>query len=394
MPRKMLFRFILPLAVILVGFGVYSYFKPPPAVEPVRQIVSVPKTAAINLPWPGGGQAAIGAGGYGLLASHNTSSPVPIASIAKIITALAILKQKPISAGAQGATITFDSADVAFFNSYYTKDGSVEPVSDGEQITEVQGLQAMLLPSANNIADSMARWAFGSVDNYVSYANKMVKDMGLVNTRVGDASGFGDNTTSTADDLVKLGIAAINNPSIAQVVGQTSAQIPVAGMVNNLNFLLGQDGVIGIKTGNTDKAGGCYLFAAERHISGNSIKIVGAILAQPDLVSALRAALPIIRASDAGFTQVTVLHKGEALGYYQAPWGAISKVAAAKDLRLFAWKGSDINVSSDLDSIKAPTAAGSKIGNVTVHSNQQSASTDLLLSQDLPGPSWHWRIFR
>jgi D-alanyl-D-alanine carboxypeptidase (penicillin-binding protein 5/6) len=389
--KKGLKGLALPLVIILLAYAIYAFTRPVPQVGPVSQISSVPKTTAINLPWPAGGQSAIGAAGYGILADHNSANPVPVASIAKIITALAILRQKPITSG-QGPVVTLDQTDADFFNSYYAKDGSVVQVNVGEQITEYQALQAMLIPSANNIADSMARWAFGSVDSYVAYANQMVKSLGLINTTVGDASGFGDNTTSTADDLVKLGIAALNNPSIASIVSQSSAQIPVAGTVKNVNFLLGTDGVDGIKTGNTDKAGGCYLFAARRTILGHTVNVVGAILAQPDLINTIRSAQPLIETADQGFEQITVVHKDQIMGNYQSPWGAAAQFKSPKDLALMVWKGQDIKILNEPDAVNAPVKSGESIGKLTVQSGQQTAKTNLVLYQDLPNPSWTWRL--
>jgi D-alanyl-D-alanine carboxypeptidase (penicillin-binding protein 5/6) len=387
-------RSFLPLMVILAGFLIFLYTRPVPAVSPVNQIISIPKTQAISLPWPAGGQSALGAVGYGVLDSHNPQTPVPVASIAKIITALAVLSKKPLASGAQGPTITFDDTDLGFFNYYYQKDGSVAQVSAGEKLTELQALQAMLLPSANNMADSLARWAFGSLDAYVAYANTVVKNIGLTQTTVADASGFTDNTTSTATDLVKLGIAAMNDPAIAQVVAQGSADIPVAGTVKNVNWLLGQDGVVGIKTGNTDHAGGCYLFAAKRSVGGQSFTLVGAILALPQLNDAISAADPIIKAADNGFERLTVIHKGQVMAGYQAPWGQAAQATAGSDVYLWSWKGQEIKLSNEPLAIITPAASGSTVGRVSAQTGQQTAGTPLLLTHSLPGPSWHWRIFR
>jgi len=394
MLRASLKRLFLPLMAILVGFLIFLYTRPVPAIPAVNQIVSVPKTQAISLPWPGGGQAALGAVGYGVLDSHNPQTPVPVASIAKIITALAVLNKKPLTDGAQGPTIIFDDTDVGFFNYYYLRDGSVAQVNAGEKLNEFQALQAMLLPSANNMADSLARWAFGSVDAYVTYANTMIKNMGLGQTTVGGASGFADNTTSTATDLVKLGIAALNNPAIAQVVNQSSADIPVAGTVKNVNWLLGQDGVVGIKTGNTDKAGGCYLFAAKRNVSGHEFTLVGAILSQPQLNDAIGAADPIIKAADTGFEHLAVIHKGQIMASYQTSWGETAQAAASSDVYIWSWKGQEIKLTNNPQPIVAPAASGSSAGRVSALSGQQTAGTNLLLTRSLPGPSWHWRLFR
>lgn len=382
------------ILVVIIGAGIYLYFRPWPAPMPITQTPKPPKTTAIQLPWPSGGQAAIGATGYGLLASNGPADPKPIASIAKIITALAILQKKPLTGGGQGPTITLDTTDVGYYDYYLSHDGSVAQVTDGEQITEYQALEAMLIPSANNVADSMVRWAFGSTDNYLTYANQMVKEMGLSHTTVAGASGFADTTTSTAADLVQLGIAALNNPSITQIVSLSSADLPVAGTVNNVNWLLGSDGVVGIKTGNTDVAGGCFLFGAKHQVAGQTITIVGAILGQPQLNDAISAAQPLLGAVDSGFTKLTVIHKGQSLGYYATAWGATARAQAAEDLSLTVWKGQDTKVVNSIDSINAPAKAGSKAGTVVVQSGKQIATSPLNLSSNLSGPSWHWRLIR
>lgn len=393
MAMKSFARFWMPLIFVFLLFIAYLYLRPVPQVSPVSQIPAVPKTQSIALPWPAAGQAALGASGYGLLATHNTASPVPIGSTAKIITALAVLKQKPIAPGSQGPVITLSSKDVDLFDYYYTHNGSVTNVSNAEQITELQALQSMLIPSSNNMADTLANWAFGSIETYLKYANQMIASMGLDSTTVGGTNGFSDNTTSTAADLVKLGIAAINNPVIAQIVNQTSAQVPVSGTIKNTNYALGKDNIIGIKTGNTDKAGGCYLFASKRNIAGHPITVIGAVLGQPDLTAAINSASPLLDASDKGFETLTVVHQGQMLGYYQALWQRTAKFVAAKDLSLLVWKGADIKVMNEPDTVN-PAQSGTTIGKVTIASSEQSASSPLLLSKDLPGPSWHWRIIR
>jgi D-alanyl-D-alanine carboxypeptidase (penicillin-binding protein 5/6) len=390
---KTLRRVALPFLVILITYGIYQYFRPIPAVPATAQIIAVPKTTAAVLPWPNGGQAALGASGYGLLAAHNADKPAPIASVAKVITALAILKQKPIEPGSQGPTLSLGEADANLFDYYYQRNGSVVQVENGEQLTEYQALEAMLLPSANNMADSLVGWAFGSTQAYVAYANQMVKQMGLNDTKVSDASGFSDHTTSTAKDLVKLGIAAINQPTISKIVGLKTADVPVAGIINNTNFLLGHDGVVGIKTGNTNKAGGCYLFAAQHTISGNKVTLVGAVLGQPNRDEALGNAKKLIVKSDAGFTKLTIIKRGDILGFYEAPWRATTQAESAKNISVLAWMGSDLQIANHPVPVAANDRAGSKVGTLSVKNGQQNSSSAILLSNNMPAPSFWWRIF-
>jgi D-alanyl-D-alanine carboxypeptidase (penicillin-binding protein 5/6) len=187
------------------------------------------------------------------------------------MTAYSVLKQKPLKPGQQGPIISISDQDVLTYNDYYSKGGSVAKVVPGEKISEYQALQALMLPSANNFADTLAIWAFGSMDKYILYANNQAKTLGLKDTHISDASGFSPQTLSSARDLVLLGQAAIKDPALAEIANQQQANVPEAGTVHNVNWLLGTDNVNGIKTGNTEEAMGCFLFSSVRNVNGQKI---------------------------------------------------------------------------------------------------------------------------
>lgn len=384
----------LLMLVFLLAIGLYRYSRPVPAVQ-ANSTFTPPKTSeTITLPWPAYGQGALASMSYGILQTHGEQKPMPMASVTKMVTALAILKQKPLSIGEQGPAITITSDDVAIYNSYYTRGGSVVRVENGEKISEFQALQALLIPSANNIADTLVIWAFGSMENYVTYANKMVSGLGLNNTKVVDASGFSAGSVSSAQDLAKLGLAVLDNPLLTDVVSQESADIPVAGTINNVNWLLGKDGVIGIKTGNTTEAGGCFLFAAKRSVNGQNITLVGALMQAPDLNTAIKDARVVIAASDSGFESVKVASKDQTVGIYKTPWGTTADASSSQDLSVLAWRGSQIQANAKLNNLKTPAKAGSSVGNITVSSGQKTSSVPATLKSNLSGPSWIWRLFR
>src|SRR5919201_989158 len=60
-----------------------------------------------------------------------------------------------------GPTITLTDADVADTERRRRQEESVVSIAAGEQLTQRQALQALLLPSANNIAAVLARWDAG-----------------------------------------------------------------------------------------------------------------------------------------------------------------------------------------------------------------------------------------
>jgi hypothetical protein len=86
---------------------------------------------------------------------------------------------------------------------------------------------------------------------------------------------------STAADQLRLVDRAMRLPVFASIVATPSATLPVAGTVHNTNTLLGHNGFVGVKTGSTAAAGGCFAFRAIRWIDGKRTTITGVVLGQP-----------------------------------------------------------------------------------------------------------------
>ena len=230
--------------------------------------------------WPADGQAAVRIGQSQIQAGPNQHA-APIASVAKVMTAYLVLRDHPLRPGQDGPTITLTDADVADTDRRRRQQESVVPIAAGEQLTERQALQALLLPSANNIATVLARWDAGSEDLFVARMNATARSLGMTHTRYTDPSGYDDATVSTAADQVRIVDRAMRLPMLASIVATPSATLPVAGTVHNTNRLLGQDGFVGVKTGSDDAAGGCFAFQAIRWIDGKRTTITGVVLGQP-----------------------------------------------------------------------------------------------------------------
>jgi D-alanyl-D-alanine carboxypeptidase (penicillin-binding protein 5/6) len=231
--------------------------------------------------WPAYGQAAFVQTGQSQVHAGPNQHVAAIASVAKVMTAYLILRDHPLRPGQEGPTITLTDADVADTDRRRRQHESVVSIAAGEQLTERQALQALLLPSANNIAAVLARWDAGSTDRFVDRMNATARSLGMTHTRYTDPSGFDDATVSTAADQVRLVDRAMRLPVFASIVATPSATLPVAGIVDNTNTLLGHNGFVGVKTGSTAAAGGCFAFRATRWIDGKRTTITGVVLGQP-----------------------------------------------------------------------------------------------------------------
>jgi serine-type D-Ala-D-Ala carboxypeptidase (penicillin-binding protein 5/6) len=275
----MLGRFFVAIVpLLIVGFGGYQIYRQPDTPNTSsKPLAAVTPNIKLKEPidWPSYGQSAYGVVDHGVLAvSNDNSKPVPMASLAKIITALAILQKKPLQPGEQGPMITLTDKDIANFEDYVSKSGTVVAIEDGEQISQYQAMQAMLMISANNMADTLAIWAFGSMDEYTKYANNMLKEYGVTDTTVADASGFSPSTMSTAHDLVALGILYIKQPLLKEIAKTSEADIPVQGKITSYNDDHNEGGIYGIKIGNTDEAGRCLIIADDRGQRGVSVVVI------------------------------------------------------------------------------------------------------------------------
>jgi D-alanyl-D-alanine carboxypeptidase (penicillin-binding protein 5/6) len=247
-------------------------------------------------PWPSQGQAA-----YVLGAGHMRVGPrvheAPIASVAKVMTAYLVLRQHPLHAGDNGFVLHVRRRDVRDEHRRAASDQSVVPVRAGERLTERKALLALLLPSANNIAIMLARRVGGSVRRFVHRMNRTARGLGMRHTRYTDPSGYLASTRSTAPDQLRLALAALQSRVLRRMVGRRHARIPVAGRIVNPDALLGRDGFVGVKTGSTSAAGGCFAFRSWRIRHGHRVAITGVVLGQygGDLISAgLRGARHLV----------------------------------------------------------------------------------------------------
>ena len=392
---KWLEKFGWSIAVILVLFTYFFWaiLKPLPAIQPsYKPPLHISPTAAAII-WPSTGQSAVSIEGTDILETHGAQIPSPMASTAKVITALMVLQKKPLAKGQTGPLLTITPDDVSLYSRYLTQDGSVLPVAAGEQLSEYQMLQALMLPSANNIADTLAIWAYGSLAAYSTAANDYLHIQGINNTHVGsDASGLSPDTLTTASNLVALGKLTLKQPVLSEIVSQTTAtNLPLAPLIRNVNFLLGTNGIVGIKTGNSDQAGGVFLGAAKTTVAGKQITLITAVVGTPDLRSALSSSKDLVQSSENSFTTTRVINKGVLVGSYTAPWGEKHTALAAEDIVINNWKGEKIQAKTKLNNM---TSGATYAGVIKVASTsvQAGKTYPVVLDGEFRAPSVWWRL--
>lgn len=269
------------------------------------------------------------------------------ASTAKMILGLMVMEQKPFSFGEKGETITITKEMYDQYVWYVTHGGSNTRVVMGEEISEYDALMAVFLPSSNNMADSLAIWAFGSLENYRDFASKKLVEWGLNDTTIGtDASGFDPSTTSSTSDLAKLGQRVLNHPVLKEIVGTYEYEIPLTGKIANTNQTLGRNRIIGVKTGYIGDASGYCLVSG--YLEGNHI-ITTALLGAPTRTQSFNDSLDITVGIQNAVEEQVAVSEGQIVGYYDSWWTGPVAITANEDLKVIGWDKAEKEINLSMD---------------------------------------------
>lgn len=346
------------------------------SVEPEMIRVETQPNETPNLSWPAYGQAAIATQSHGIVATHGDQTPHPTASTAKIITMMAILEKRPLQVGEQGPLLVMTPNDVASYDNYVARNGTNTPVHDGLELTQYQALQSILLASSNNMSDTLAVWAFGSIEEYHTYANEMVQKLGAMNTVIaGDASGLSAETTSTARDMAIVSLAALKNPVIAEIAAQQSADIPFAGTIQNSNALLQHSEIVGLKVGETVEAGGNFLLAANHASNNHSEKIVVVVFGAPLARIAVPDSYTLYQSAKQYITHEEAVARGAVLARYVLPNGTTREAVADQSIAGWLWAGEQPDITVTVHPVTQNTQPCASVGSVSY--GEQSVSLRL-----------------
>lgn len=245
-------------------------------------VVSTTRVPGTRSPfhWPTHGQAAVAVRGIGFVAKSPREHPVPIASLTKMMTALVVLRDHPLALNARGPMLVIDRTDVADYANDVVAGDSTLKIALGEELDEHQLLEALLLPSADNIADLLATWDAGSLAAFVVKMNNEARALGLTETHYADASGVSRRSVSTAADQAVVESTLMGYAAARAIVRMQNARLPIAGVIPNYNPAVGSDGIVGVKSGWTAEAGACLATAAFRTVGGHTVLVESVTLGQ------------------------------------------------------------------------------------------------------------------
>lgn len=346
--------------------------------------------------WPGQGQSALEVLGLGGLGSSGAQTPQPIASLAKVMTAYVVLHDHPLRAGQSGFEVTVGAADVADYQSRLAQAQSVMAVADGEQLSELQLLEGLLVASANNVSPILARYDAGSQSSFVAKMNSTARGLGMTSTTYTDPSGFNPSTVSTAVDQLRLADQSMADPVFARIVDMPSADLPVAGTVANFDTAIGSGGFIGIKTGSDSSSGGCFVFANRQGAGHAGITILGVVLGLDRgdqstsalIAASVQAATSMVHSVAAGVGVHTVLPAGTVVEGYSNGQGGRVVATTSAPLEAVGWGGQVFPLAFSGSPVGGHLSSGQPVGAVSTGGQ----TVPVVVSSSLSQAGWSWRF--
>lgn len=403
--RRFPLRVLVVIAVVIVLFGaavvIRAAASPVPDLSARRVLAGslrFPGPAPVPA-WPKGGESALEVEGLGSLGTSGPDKPVPIASVAKMMTAYVILQDHPVAPNQNGFNVTIGAADVADYQQRVAEGELVTPVAAGEVLNEIQLLEALLVASGNNIAPILADYDAGSMPAFLTKMNGAARRLGMARTTYADASGISTGTVSTAADQLRLAAAAMADPVFARIVAMSSVNLPVAGTMANFNRAVGTGGYVGVKTGSDTEAGGCLVFANQGSVGGRSFTILGVVLGQDPgqastsvlATAAQGAADALVQSIKPAVRSVPVLPGGTPVAYVGNRQGRRSVVVTGHPIEALGWGGLTLPVSVTFSRLGRSSPAGATVAEVSVTS-AAPARTAATTADAVPQVTFAWRV--
>ena len=261
------------------------------------------------------------------IAAHEPTTPRPIASLAKLMTALVVVERTQLD----------DMVTIPREVTPLPADASGMGVKPGQKWPAGDLLRAMLVYSANDAALALATHAGdGDVDAFVKLMNERAQELDLSDTEFASPTGFdtpGAANTSTPIDLAELTRTALKDPDIRAAVREDEIELQPPGggatiTLANRNPLIGSyAGADGVKTGFTAAAG--YMLVAHHTDSETDGELIVVTAASSSAKTRARDAAALLDWARPLRTDALLIEGG-------TPLGTIPVVDSDRTVEVFA----------------------------------------------------------
>lgn len=259
----------------------------------------------------------------------------------------------------------------------------------GERMSVADLLRALMLASANDAAETLARGAGGSVRRFVRLMNRKADELGLRQTHYANPVGLDQaGNYSSARDLSRLARIVLKNGFLAETAAMPRARLLTGAherVVVNRNLLVGRvPWIDGLKTGHTLQAGYALIGAGTR----KGAKLVSVVLGTPSESARDGDTLHLLDYGFRFYRRVHVLRRSTAVARPKVAFFGNRRVAL-RPAHAFAFalrRGQRLRTSvAAPGTLDGPLERGARVGTVTVLVNGRPVQTvALITAKDVP----------
>src|SRR6056297_3458512 len=301
------------------------------------------------------------------------------------------------------ATVTVEASDDF---TQLPRRSSLMFLEEGQEVTLLQLMQGLAVPSGNDAALMLARLLAGSVDNFVELMNQEVSALGYENIYFDDPAGLSEKSYVTAKEFGLFCCEYIRQhpESLKMLHTLSEFTYPPPGVSSstygpitqeNYNVLVGRHPwVDGLKTGYIDESG--YNISLSARANGR--RLVAVVLGGPGEDSregALSRAIDGVNLLSYGFYHFTRVEPQypqlENVRIYGSAGGRIPVLLRKPEpLVLPLDTAATLKIHHELDSpLSAPLAAGTEIGRTVIKSGEHTVrSYPIILAEDAVRGNW------
>ena len=364
------------------------------ALAAVLAVGSAPSVRAASLEIAAPSAVLMEAATGTVLYEKDAHTPLPPASVTKIMTLLLVMEA--LDAGRIGWDDTVTASEAAA-----AKGGSQVYLEAGEQMSLQEMLKSVVVVSANDCATALAEHVAGSEAAFVELMNRRAQELGMEDTHFVNCTGLDDEPDAethltTAYDIALMSRALLKHDEIRDytTIWMDSVRNGEFGLANTNKLVRFYQGTTGLKTGYTSAAGHCLSASAER----DGVEFIAVVLHCATSGERFQAAKQLL---DYGFANYTLAQPDPETEIPPVPvvLGTVEAIVPVPDNDdpVLIEKGQAAGITTRVevaDQVRAPVEAGQRLGTLTLQSDGAPlAAIPLVAPEAVPRRTW-WDVTR
>ena len=318
-----------------------------------------------------------------IIFSKNPHEKLEPASLTKMMSMLLIVEaiDKSVLSWNQVVTVSAHASSMG---------GSQILLETNERMTVEDLFKGIAIASGNDAVVALAEKIAGTEENFVSLMNKRAKELGLTNTVFKNSHGLTtEGHYTTANDLAKIALELVKHEEIFKYTSLYESYLREntnrrLWLVNTNKLVRFYDGVDGLKTGFTKTAGYCLVATAKK----NNMRILAIVLDEPSSELRNKEASEMLDYAYAQYELGTAINTDKVLKKAKVEKGYKDEVEIVPSKKVTFLKNKmdedpRIDLTIDLNNIKAPIKKGDKVGTMKVRINNSYEVVELIVNEDI-----------